>query len=172
MSCNLPPELLPYIELVESGTYRVCEEQKALAAYVRRCFREEQLRVDTEQLHRYLRLLKYFPYAKLFAWEQFLFTLWNCTYRMDGEPRWKTLLCMVGRGAGKDGYIAFDAACSVSPYNPVSHYNVDICANNEEQAMTPVRDIVEALDSQARRANSNGISTTPRSWCRAGKIGA
>lgn len=152
MSCNLPSELLSYIELVESEAYRVCEEQKALIAYVRRCFREEQLRVDTEQLHRYLRLLKYFPYAKLFAWEQFLFTLWNCTYRMDGEPRWKTLLCMVGRGAGKDGYIAFDATCSVSPYNPVSHYNVDICANNEEQAMTPVRDIVEALEQPGQES--------------------
>ena len=44
---------------------------------------------------------------------------------------------MVGRGAGKDGYIAFDSACSISPYNPVGHYNVDICAMNEDQATQP-----------------------------------
>ena len=54
---------------------------------------------------------------------------------------------MVGRGAGKDGFIAFDSACSISPYNPVSHYNVDICANNEEQAVTPVKDLAEVLES-------------------------
>ena len=59
---------------------------------------------------------------------------------------------MVGRGAEKDGYIAFDAACSVSPYNPVSHYNVDICANNEEQAVTPVKDFAEVLESPKHQA--------------------
>lgn len=62
---------------------------------------------------------------------------------------------MVGRGAGKDGYIAFDAACSISPYNPVSHYNVDICANNEEQAVTPVKDFTEVLESPKYQAKLN-----------------
>lgn len=54
---------------------------------------------------------------------------------------------MVGRGAGKDGVIAVSSAALISPYNPVPHYNVDICANNEEQAVTPVKDIVEALEN-------------------------
>ena len=54
---------------------------------------------------------------------------------------------MVGRGAGKDGVIAISSAALISPYNPVPHYNVDICANNEEQAVTPVKDIVEALEN-------------------------
>lgn len=31
MSCELPPEVLEYLELVESGPWRVCEEQAALA---------------------------------------------------------------------------------------------------------------------------------------------
>ena len=81
-----------------------------------------------------------------------MLALWDCTYRADGSPRWKTLLCMVGRGAGKDGFIAFDGACSISPYNPVAHYNVDICANNEEQAVTPVKDLAEVLETPAYEA--------------------
>lgn len=147
MSCNLPPEVSRYLESVEKDTPRACPEQHALAAYIRRCFETEDIRVDTEQLARYLGLVKYFPFERLFPWEEFLLALWDCTYKPDGTPRWKTLLCMVGRGSGKDGFIAFDGACSVSPYNPVSHYNVDICANNEEQAVTPVKDLAEVLES-------------------------
>lgn len=145
MSCNLPPEVLRYIELVEADTPRACPEQHALAALVRRVFEAEDIYVDTEQLAKYLGLAKYFSFEQLLPWEEFITALWDCTYNADGTPRWDTVLCMVGRGAGKDGFIAFDGMCSVSPYNPVSHYNVDICANNEEQATTPVKDIVEAL---------------------------
>lgn len=146
MSCNIPPEILRYIELVEADTPRACPEQHALAAHIRRVFETEDIYVDTVQLGNYLGLVRYFPYDRLFPWEEFLTALWDCTYTAPGLPRWKTLLCMVGRGAGKDGLIAFDAACSVSPYNPVSHYNYDICANNQEQAVTPVKDLADVLE--------------------------
>ena len=154
MSCEIPAEVLEYIELVESGQPRACPEQHALVALVRRAFEAEDHRVETGRLEKYLGLQKYFPFA-LFPWEKFLFTLWNCTYTAQGRPRWKTVLCMVGRGAGKDGYIAFDSACSISPYNPVSHYNVDICAMNEDQATQPSRDLVEVLELPRYEAKLN-----------------
>ena len=154
MSCEIPAEVLEYIELVESGQPRACPGQHALVALVRRAFETENLRVETERLEKYLGLQKYFPFA-LFPWEKFLFTLWNCTYTAQGRPRWKTVLCIVGRGAGKDGYIAFDSACSISPYNPVSHYNVDICAMNEDQATQPSRDLVEVLELPKYEAKLN-----------------
>lgn len=147
MPCEIPKEVLGYLESVEQDIPRACREQHALAAYVRRVFAQEDVYVDREQLGRYLGLVRYFPYDRLFPWEEFLLTLWDCTYKADGTPRWKTVLCMVGRGAGKDGFIAFDSACSISPYNPVAHYNVDICANNEEQAVTPVKDLAEVLET-------------------------
>lgn len=146
MPCSIPPEVLEYIELVESGTPRACPEQHALVAMIRKAFATEDLRVDRQQLDNYLGLQKYFPF-QLFPWEKFLIALWDCTYRTNGWPRWKTLFCMVGRGAGKDGFIAFDSACSISPYNSVGHYNVDICANNEDQATQPCRDLVEVLET-------------------------
>lgn len=154
MSCEIPPEVLEYIQLVESGSPRACPEQHALVALVRRAFETEDLRVETGRLEKYLGLQKYFPFA-LFPWEKFLFTLWNCTYTAQGRPRWKTVLCMVGRGAGKDGYIAFDSACSISPYNPVGHYNVDICAMNEDQATQPSKDLVEVLELPRYEAKLN-----------------
>ena len=148
MSCNIPPEILEYIEQVEADQPRACKEQHALAALIRRIFQTEDIYVDTERMRKYFRLARYFPYDQLFPWQTFALGLWLCTYRADRTtPRFKTLFAMVGRGAGKDGVIAVSSAALISPYNPVPHYNVDICANNEEQAVTPVKDIVEALEN-------------------------
>lgn len=155
MSCKIPAEVQNYITLVESGPHRCCKEQHSLVAYIQKVFESEELYVDEEQLRHYLSLEKYFPFKKLFPWQEFLIALWDCTYRDDGTPRWKTLFCMLGRGAGKDGTIAFDAFAAVSPYNPVGHYDVDICANNEEQAMRPVLDIIETLEMPGTETKLN-----------------
>lgn len=146
---------MEYIELVESGEHRTCREQQALAAHIRLVFEQEDIHVDLDQLRHYMSLEKYFPFKHLFPWERFIIALWDCTYRSDGQPRWKTAFVMLGRGAGKDGIIAFDAFASVSPYNPVGHYDVDICANNEEQAMRPVLDIIETLETPGQETKLN-----------------
>ena len=155
MSCEMPACVENYLRLVESDQPRFAPEQHALAELVRRIFRDENLRVDTARLEKYLGLARYFPFGRLLPWEEFCTALWLCTYTAEGLPRWKTLFTMIGRGAGKDGFIAFSAFCGVSPYNPVGHYDVDICATNEEQAMTPVKDIIEALEQPALEAKLN-----------------
>ena len=146
MSCKIPPEILEYIELVESDSPRACAEQHALVAHIRKCFETEDLTVDLSQLEKYMGLQKYFPFD-LFPWQKFLIGLWDCTYTADGMPRWDTVFGMVARGAGKDGLIAYDSACSISPYCESARYDVDICANDEEQATRPVKDLLEVLES-------------------------
>lgn len=147
MTCKIPPEILEYIELVENGPYRACPEQHALCAHIRKCFESEPIHVDLKQLANYLKLEKYFPF-RLYPWEKFLTAIWDCTYWDDsGLPRWDTVLCMVGRGAGKDGYLSYNSMCSVSPYCESPRYDVDICANLEEQATRPLKDLVEVLET-------------------------
>ena len=148
MTCEINPKIQEYLEIVESGEIRVCQEQAALVAHVRKCFETEDIFTDGERLDKYLGLTKYFPFERLFPWEAFLIALWDCTYWVKTKrPRWKTAFCMVGRGAGKDGFIAFAGMACISPYNPVKHYNVDVCANNEEQAVRPQLDIAEVLET-------------------------
>lgn len=155
MSFKVPDVIEEYLKIIEEGQYRVCKEQKALAEYVRKVFKEEPIVFDEEKAKRYIGIAKYFPFKELFAWEKFIIALWNCVYKIDGMPRWKTLFVMVGRGAGKDGLIAVDSLASISPYNSVAHYDVDICANNEEQAKRPVMDIIEALENPAYETKLN-----------------
>ena len=155
MSCKIPREVEEYLQIVEGVEHRACKEQTALAEYVRRCFANEPLLVYEKKMQRYFGIAKYFSFKELFPWEKFLIALWDCVYKIDGTPRWKTLFCMVGRGAGKDALIAVDALASISPYNAVPHYDVDICANNEEQAKRPALDVVEALESPANEVKLN-----------------
>lgn len=139
-------EIQCYIDLVRSGSIEVCKEQIQLVDYVEKCFLEEGLYVDEEELKQYLSLQKYFPF-KLLEWELFCFTLHNCTYDIRGKLRWPDLLILVGRGAGKNGYLAFEDFCLISQYNKVKKYHIDICANNEEQAMTSFNDVYDVLES-------------------------
>ena len=139
-----------YIDIVRSGEYPVCKEQVLLVDYVEKCFKEEELFVDTEQLEKYLGLQKYFEFD-LFPWELFCFTLHNCTYSKPGILRWPDLLILVGRGAGKNGYLSFEDFALISEVNPVKEYNIDICANSEEQARTSFDDIYNVLESNDKK---------------------
>lgn len=145
MNCSDIPEIQNYIDFALSEKIRVCEEQLQLIEYIKDCFREENLFVDQTQLKKYLGLQKYFPY-KLLEWEVFCFTLHNCTYSKPGILRWPNLFILVGRGAGKNGYLAFEDFCLISQYNDVKKYHIDICANSEEQARTSFDDVYDVLE--------------------------
>lgn len=134
-----------YIDLVKSGKFRVCKEQKQLIKFVESVFETENIYVDEEQLEKYLALQKYFPY-KLFEWEKFCFALHNCTYSAPGVLRFPDLVAIVGRGAGKNGYLAFEDFALLTPINGIEHYDIDICATSEDQAMTTFNDIYDVLE--------------------------
>lgn len=139
-----------YIDLVESGKYRVCREQIQLIKFVENVFENEEIYVDEEQLEKYLALQKYFPY-KLFEWEKFCFALHNCTYSAPGILRFPDLVIVVGRGAGKNGYLAFEDFALTTPVNGIRNYDIDICATSEEQAKTSFNDIYEVLENNSTK---------------------
>ena len=148
MMTNCSPKIIEFMESVESGQLKACKDLMALVRHVRYCFENEEIYVDEEQFQNYLGLAKYFDFERLFPWQEFVSGLHNCTYwKEDDRPRWPDLFCLVGRGAGKDGTIAWDAVAVTSHYNGIPKYDVDICANNEEQAKRPVKDIVEAFEA-------------------------
>lgn len=153
MPCDINKYVAAWLDIVEQGKHETCEDQKLLAAYVRRCFATEDIYIDEAQLEKYIGLAKYFPYERLFEWEAFCIALHLCTFwKKDNRPRWPDLFLLIGRGAGKDGYIALESLCLTSPYNPIRAYDVDICATAEDVAMRPVNDIIGVLDDTQHRA--------------------
>lgn len=144
---NCDPRIEAFMKDVESEEIRSSKDVKALVKHIRYCFENEDIYVDQEQLTNYLGLAKYFPFEKVFPWQEFVIGLHDCTYWRDtGDPRWPDLFCLIGRGAGKDGTIALESVAVASEYNGIYQYDVDICANNEDQAMRPVKDIIDALE--------------------------
>lgn len=143
---QIPNEIQEYIDIVEQGKFRTCNEQKLLVAMVRKVFETETLRIDAVQVSKYMSYQKYFPFA-LFSWEIFCFVLHNCVFKEDGTPRWSVLFVLMGRGGGKNGYLSFEDFCLITPTNGVAYYDIDICANSEEQAKTSFDEIYNILEN-------------------------
>lgn len=138
-------EIHDYISFVRSGKVPMCKDQFAICDYIEKCFAEESIYVDEQQLSRYFSQQQYFPF-KLFLWEKFIFALHNCTYKAPGILRWPILFVLVGRGAGKNGYLAFESFCWTLPINGVKNYDVDIFATSEDQAKTSPDDVRTVLE--------------------------
>lgn len=93
-------------------------------------------------------LQRYFPY-RLLPWETFLFALHNCVCTREGDLRWPCMLMVVGRGAGKNGYLAFEDFALLTPINGVREYHIDIFATSEDQAKATFEDIYNILEGNA-----------------------
>ena len=139
-----------YIDIVRSGEYPVCKEQLLLCDFVEKVFETESVYVDEEQLEKFFELQKYWDFD-LFPWEKFCFSLHNCTYSAPGILRFPKLVILVGRGAGKNGYLSFEDFALLTPTNGIKYYNIDICATSEEQAKTSFFDIYNMLEENSSK---------------------
>lgn len=150
LSCKkgtaIPAEVQEYIDIVESDEEFHNKEQKQLVALIKRVFASERLLIDYEQIAKYMSYQKYFPF-ELFEWEKFCFVLHNCVFKENGQPRFPDLFILCGRGAGKNGYLAFEDFCLITPTNGIPYYDIDICANSEDQAKTSFFDIWNVLEN-------------------------
>lgn len=142
----IPQEVQEYIDIIENGVVNSCKEQKQLIELVKRTFETEELRIDKEQIEKYFSYQKYFPF-QLFPWEKFCFVLHNCVFKQNGSPRWDELFALMGRGGGKNGYLSFEDFCLITETNGVAYYDIDICANSEEQAKTSFDEIYNILEN-------------------------
>ena len=146
---QFPPEVMKWFDIVreDKPAYRVSRDQKDMTAHVLKCFDTEDLYLDAVKFDRYMALIKSYVPFKLFPWQAFLICMHLCVYnRKTHRPRWPKLFAMLGRGAGKDGYIAIEALCLSSEINGIRHYNVDICATQEDQSKRPVKDLTEFFE--------------------------
>lgn len=149
-SCKIPDEVQEYIDIVENGTVETCKEQKQLVALVKKVFETEKLMIDYEQIAKYMSYQKYFPF-ELFAWEKFCFVLHCCVFKENGQPRFPDLFVLCGRGTGKNGFLAFVDFCLLTPTNGIAYYDIDICANSEDQARTSFDDVWNVLENPKYR---------------------
>lgn len=142
---TLYKDVVGYIEAVESGKEIANEDIKKQCRLVKTALDTEDLILEAERYDKYIGVAQAM-YKEVFPWERFLIGVSLCIYDSKHQPRWHEIMVMIGRGNGKDGIIASISLAMVSRHNPIRNYDVDICANNEEQSVRPVQDVVEFLE--------------------------
>lgn len=142
---TLYKDVVGYIEAVESGKEIANEDIKKQCRLVKTALDTEDLILEAERYDKYIGVAQAM-YKVVFPWERFLIGVSLCIYDSKHQPRWHEIMVMIGRGNGKDGIIASISLAMVSRHNPIRNYDVDICANNEEQSVRPVQDVVEFLE--------------------------
>lgn len=139
-------EILAYVESVLTGEELASKDVIKQCKLVKKALETETLIYEDERYQANL-AIGVAMLKNIFPWERFLMACSCCVYTEDHQPRWNDIFCMIGRGNGKDGVIAWLSLCFISRNNPILKYNVDICANNEDQSTRPVKDVVEFLES-------------------------
>ena len=166
MSCKRYKRIFDYIDMVKTGKVNVCQDQlDMIDNVVLPVLNRDDVFVDEEQIEKGLSLQKYFSY-KLVDWEIFLFALIVGVYIDDGETKeifFEKIDIYIGRGSGKNGFISFLCFFFLSPYHGVSHYDIDILANSEDQAKRSFNDLYELIDEpepKYAKVISNNYSAT------------
>lgn len=134
-----------YLDIIDNEVFPMCKEQKLLSKFIKNIFDNEKLVIDEEKVEKYFSYQKYFPF-NLFPWEKFLFVLHNCAFKENGLPRFADLFILVGRGSGKNAYLAYEDFCLITPTHGIKNYDIDISANSEDQAKTTFNDIYNILE--------------------------
>lgn len=145
MTMNYNKYIKEYLDIIDNEVFPMCKEQKLLSKFIKNIFNNEKLVIDEEKVEKYFSYQKYFPF-NLFPWEKFLFVLHNCVFKENGLPRFADLFILVGRGSGKNAYLAYEDFCLTTPTHGIKNYDIDISANSEDQAKTTFNDIYNILE--------------------------
>ena len=85
-------------------------------------------------------------------------------FKENDDIFFKDIRIIVGRGAGKNGFISFLCFYFLSPAHNIKGYNIDILANSENQAKTSFMDLYELInnpsDSRNKRALLDNFNAT------------
>jgi phage terminase large subunit-like protein len=114
--------------------------------YIEEKLSDPDVFIDAEKIYKAVELMERYFEIKLFDWELFVTALIHCYYRSTDTVVFSTILIVMGRGNGKNGYISPLAWYLTTHYHGIKGYNVDIVANAEDQAKTSFNDVYEVLE--------------------------
>ena len=146
---NYEPNIDEWIYLIKGNHIEHCKEQElALDNNIIPVLERKDVYVDAERIAKGLSLQKYFPYS-LLPWEKYQFAIIAGVFLrepgMEDDIYFHEIRDIIGRGAGKNGFIDFLALYFISPFHGVKGYNVDLIANGEEQAATSIVDVGDLI---------------------------
>ena len=143
---NYHPYIDQYMDDCRSGKNVVGNDIIAAMDYIEDKLDDPDVLIFADKIDKAVELMERYFEIKLFDWELFVTALIHCFYKSDDTVVFSTIIILMGRGNGKNGFISSVAWYLTTHYHGVHGYNVDIVANAEDQAKTSFEDIYEMLE--------------------------
>lgn len=150
--CNYHPYIDSYMDDIRSGAIPASKDLKLAMDYIETKLNNPDVIIKTEMIDKAVELTERYFEIKLLNWELFLFALIHCYYKSTDMVVFDEYLIMMGRGNGKNGFISPVAWYLTTHYHGIKGYNVDIIANNEDQAKTSFEDIYNVLENTWKKS--------------------
>lgn len=129
-----------------SGENIVGKDILAAMDYIEGKLNDSDVFIDTEKIDKAVELMEKYFEISLFDWELFVTALIHCYYKSNDTVVFSTILIVMGRGNGKNGFISPVSWYLTTHYHNITGYNVDIVANAQDQAKTSFGDIYDMLE--------------------------
>ncbi|CAG7841176.1 hypothetical protein CLOHAE12215_02600 [Clostridium haemolyticum] len=152
MKCKFNKYIDSYMDKIRSGKIPASKELHQAMDYIEEKLSNDDVIIKHDMIDKAIELTERYFDMKLFDWELFLFALIHCYYKSTDMVVFDEFLIVMGRGNGKNGFISPMIWYLTTHYHGVKGYNVDIIANNEEQAKTSFDDVYEVLESTWKKS--------------------
>ena len=145
--CNYHPYIDTYIDDVRSGAIVAGKDIIKAMDYIESKINAPGVVIDRGKIDKAVELIERYFEMKLLNWELFVIALVHCYHSDSDTVVFDEFLIVMGRGNGKNGFISPLVWYLTTHYHGVKGYNVDIVANNEEQAKTSFDDVFGVLEN-------------------------
>lgn len=141
------PYIDSYIDKIRAGEIVSSKEIKLAMDLAERKLNQSSVIIENAMIDKAVELIEKYFEIKLLDWELFIIATIHCYYE-DDTVVFDEFLIEMGRGNGKNGFISPVSWYLTTHYHGVKEYNIDIIANNEEQAKTSFFDVFNVLESK------------------------
>ncbi|MCC5416485.1 terminase large subunit [Clostridium botulinum] len=145
--CKFNKYIDDYMDKICSGKIPASKELHQAMDYIEEKLSDDDVIIKYDMIDKAIELTERYFDMKLLDWELFIFALIHCYYKSSDMVVFDEYLIVMGRGNGKNGFISPVSWYFTTHYHGVKGYNVDIIANNEEQAKTSFNDVYEVLEN-------------------------
>ena len=150
-----------YLELFQEGYLVFNEKRIQLVEWLKRDIlsKDNEYYFDDQQIEDYINFSERWYYP-LDDWEKFLASFVFFYKRSNHTPVFRIFILVMGRGAGKNGFISTMAHFLASSLHGIEEYDVSIVANSEHQAKTSFEEIYNKIIKDPRLSAVNTRDTT------------
>ncbi|MBU5292816.1 hypothetical protein KQH90_02030 [Anaerosalibacter bizertensis] len=136
-----------YLNAIKNNEVIVGKYIKKLPSLVEKELNKDNVFIDSDKIYDTKRVIEEHSDITLFDWQLFVIGLMHCYYTDIPAVVFPEILLYMGRGAGKNKFIAELSRYFSSPNYGVPRYNIDITANNETQAKISFMDFHGSLEA-------------------------